>query len=438
MTEAFLQALWRSAAVGVVLLPVSVMISSKRDRALASVLGAFAMLSGALLWWIPAIQAPMLKSAVLRGNTLLAGLLLLAAVVLGTTGLAKWCEKRSAARWSGIALLLVPLLALDGIELAEQLRLIAFLKGGSAPYAVALIVLAATFASCVPLASLLRRAGAERFLAPWSLLLFVTAARAGFEPFIITALEGAIARVMHDLVHVVIVLILLPDHVYITGWLWTFLGLPFMKSTGTVLNISVFFGVTGYLVIRAYFAALPVYPGVKAPERRRRWAEERAARRRASVPAYIAIVLFATFTVRAATFAGSPIPPDRKQLVTWKAQAGGGTLGVIDPTVLEDGNLHVWTYDERGRSMRVLAVKKPDGSVAVCLDACLLCAPEGYAELGEDLFCLHCVTPIPIATVGEPGGCNPVPLDGVETQGGRLVFDIESALDLWEEVTQGR
>ncbi len=438
MTEAFVQALWRSAAAAAVLLPVSVMMSGKRDRALASVLGALAMLSGALLWWIPPIQAPMLQSAVLRGNTLLAGLLLLSAIVLGTTGLAKWGATRSVTRWSGVALLLVPLLALDGIELADQVRRIAFLKDGSAPYAVAVAVLTAAFALCVPLASLLRRARVERFFAPWSLLLFVTAARAGFEPFVITAVEGAVARVMHDTVHEVIVLILLPDHPFLDGFLWDLIGLTFRKSTATVLNLCVFLGVTGYLAMRAYFAALPIHPGLKVPARRSLWAEERAARRRTSVPAYVAIVLFAVLTVRAATFRGSPTPPDREQLVTRKAQTGGGTLGVIDPTVLEDGNLHVWTYDERGRSMRVLAVKKPDGSVAVCLDACLLCAPEGYAELGEDLFCLHCVTPIPISTVGEPGGCNPFPLDGVETQGGRLVFDTGSALDQWEKVTQGR
>ena len=35
---------------------------------------------------------------------------------------------------------------------------------------------------------------------------------------------------------------------------------------------------------------------------------------------------------------------------------------------------------------------------------------------GQDLLCLYCRTPIPIGTVGDPGGCNPIPLPAIVDQ----------------------
>lgn len=437
MTESLTQALFRAAAAVLVLLPVAVMLAEKRDRILAVVAGSGAMVLGALLWWLPIVDGPTLKTLVLRGNTLFASLFILAALVLGMTGLSAWGSRRRWMHYVGVLLLVVPLFALDGIELADQLRQIAFLKNGSSPYIVGFAVIALVLAAVLPAAALLRKAGAQRYLAPWSLLIFVVSVRAGFEPFLITLIEGLVARVMHDSMHTLIVLILLPDHAFLSGFLWNLIGLTFKKSTATVLNLCVFLGIATYLAVRTYYAGLPVHPGLKAPERRRKWADERTARRKASVPAYVAMILFSVLAVRSATFRGSPTPPDREKLVT-RTATGGATVGVITTAVLEDGKLHVWTYESGGKSFRVFAIRKPDQSVVVCLDACLVCAPDGYAEMGEDLFCLYCGTPIPMSTVGQPGGCNPVPLNGVERKGDRFVFDTAAALRQWTEVTQGK
>lgn len=435
MTEALSQGAWRGAAALLALLPILVGMP-KRERLATGAFAVVAMLAGASLWWIEAIDGPTLKSAVLRGNTLFAGLLMVTSVVLATSGLVKMVADRRWALWGGVAVLVGSLFVLDGIELADQVRQLAFLKSSMVPYPVAAAAVIAAVAIAVVMAGWLRGRGAVAFVAPWSVTLYLVALRAVFEPFLMTSVEGLISRVGHDLVHILIMLALLPDHSYLIGLLWNLIGLAFSKSTAVVLNVVAFMGTASFLVARTYLAPLPVHRGSSASTRRTLWAAEKTARRRSAVPAVIAAVLFGVLAIRTSTFQGTPSPPDREPLIT-RSAAGGTTQGVIDPAVLEDGALHVWTYEASGRSTRVFAIRKPDGSVSVCLDACLVCAPDGYAELGEDLFCLYCGTPIPISTVGQPGGCNPVPFE-VESLEGELVFDVKDALDQWQQVTQGR
>ena len=62
-----------------------------------------------------------------------------------------------------------------------------------------------------------------------------------------------------------------------------------------------------------------------------------------------------------------------------------------------------------------------NGSLAVALDLCEICQPKGYAQLGgRYVFCKYCKTPIPVDAVGQPGGCNPIPLPSATVQGGVL------------------
>ncbi len=435
MLEALAQVIWRAAAAVLLVVPLAVMLRNTRERVMVAAAVMVAMSVGFGLWWVPGLDSVILNPVVLQGNTLIASLFVLGALLFGTVGFVERAGRFEAVRWVGITLLVVPLMTLDGIELAGQVRQIAFLKDSGMVY-LGVLVVPVVLAVCVPVAGLLARIGAQRYVAPWSLLVFSAAVRAGFEPFLITAVEGAVARVMHDAMHLLIVLILFPDHNYLAGFVWTLVGLTFQKSTATILNLVVFLGANGYLIARAYYAPLPVHHGLRAADRRGKWAQERAVRKRVSAPAYLAFAIFAILAVRLATYRAAPAPPEREPLVTQKV--GAKTMGIIDTATLEDTRLHVWEYESGGKAMRVMAILKPDGENAVCLDACLVCAPDGYAEFGEDVFCLYCGTPIPISTVGEPGGCNPVPLaDTVET-GGKITFDANAALAQWQEVTGGK
>lgn len=78
---------------------------------------------------------------------------------------------------------------------------------------------------------------------------------------------------------------------------------------------------------------------------------------------------------------------------------------------LEDGALHRYALDVDGTTVRFIAMELDDGEVVAGLDACLICGSQGYAEDASGVVCLHCHSVIHAPTIGQPGGCNPIPLD---------------------------
>jgi len=90
--------------------------------------------------------------------------------------------------------------------------------------------------------------------------------------------------------------------------------------------------------------------------------------------------------------------------------------GVVVPLQkLEDGKLHRFGFLTGGHMVRFLAMKASDGKVRTALDACEICGASGYIQDGENLLCLNCGAEINPRTLGEPGGCNPVPLEAQTT-----------------------
>src|SRR6185295_5925155 len=61
------------------------------------------------------------------------------------------------------------------------------------------------------------------------------------------------------------------------------------------------------------------------------------------------------------------------------------------------------------------------GTIATAFDSCLICGPRGYYQDGPNVACLHCASAIYPPSIGQPGGCNPIPLKS-RTEGGDLVL----------------
>ena len=78
-----------------------------------------------------------------------------------------------------------------------------------------------------------------------------------------------------------------------------------------------------------------------------------------------------------------------------------------------DGSLHRYEAITAAGSVRFFAIRRPDGSIAVAVDACQICGAKGYYQHGNQLFCRNCDAPINIASIGAVGGCNPIPLQVV-------------------------
>ena len=100
---------------------------------------------------------------------------------------------------------------------------------------------------------------------------------------------------------------------------------------------------------------------------------------------------------------------------------------VTVPTAeVNDDKLHrygVHVDDGRGASpeVRFLLYKKPDGNIVSVADACTICGPVGFYIGSQGITCKMCASPLVPASMGQPGGCNPIPLKSTNA-GGQIVI----------------
>ena len=99
---------------------------------------------------------------------------------------------------------------------------------------------------------------------------------------------------------------------------------------------------------------------------------------------------------------------------------------------VQDGNLHLFTINIGGQSLRFLIIKKPNG-YGTALDACRICGAEGYRQDGQNVICRHCGSAIYVPSVGDQGGCNPIGVPA-HVDGGDLVLEVGSLAKAAQEV----
>lgn len=90
-----------------------------------------------------------------------------------------------------------------------------------------------------------------------------------------------------------------------------------------------------------------------------------------------------------------------------------------------DGELHrfVWVASD-GKAVRFFIINRSEKklSLGVAFDACLLCGDSGYVKEGDKLMCVACGVRLFIPSVGKPGGCNPIPIDGWEQTDSEVIL----------------
>ncbi len=99
----------------------------------------------------------------------------------------------------------------------------------------------------------------------------------------------------------------------------------------------------------------------------------------------------------------------------------------IPAGVVSDGDLHRFIAHENGVDVRFLLYKRPDGKIATVFDACEICGPVGFYKGPNGLVCKNCAAPINSQTVGQPGGCNPVPIQAEQTAGNVVIREADLA-----------
>jgi high-affinity iron transporter len=82
----------------------------------------------------------------------------------------------------------------------------------------------------------------------------------------------------------------------------------------------------------------------------------------------------------------------------------------IPASTVSDRQLHRFQSTIHGTPVRFFLYQKPDGKIATLFDACEICGPVGFYTTEGGVICKNCAAPINPQTVGQPGGCNPIPL----------------------------
>lgn len=82
---------------------------------------------------------------------------------------------------------------------------------------------------------------------------------------------------------------------------------------------------------------------------------------------------------------------------------------------INDDQLHrfgVFVNDAQGKpaQVRFLLYKKPDGNIVSVADACHICGPVGFYIGSQGITCKMCASPLVPQSMGQEGGCNPIPL----------------------------
>ena len=189
-----------------------------------------------------------------------------------------------------------------------------------------------------------------------------------------------------------------------------------MATIGPIVSNDYFFfitilALTSLMVLFEYRRRQPAplpETASRAERRKHEWSARRERLWMAGV--YCASFLFIAMVTAEAIYAKSTSALPEATAVAF--QDGKITIPAAQ---IGDGELHHYVSEVNGVSVRFFLYRKPDGKVAALFDACEICGPVGFFKSGNSLICKNCAAPINPQSVGQPGGCNPIPLQATIT-----------------------
>ncbi|HXJ17366.1 MAG TPA: Fe-S-containing protein [Candidatus Polarisedimenticolia bacterium] len=207
-------------------------------------------------------------------------------------------------------------------------------------------------------------------------------------------------------------------------WIWS--SKTEMATIGPIVRNEVFFfavilGAAALVVLREWFSARrpPDDPAMNVAERRMREWEFRRQRRWSFAAAILCVGVVVSLAGEFAYTRAMNAPSPAKAL---EAQDGQVRIPLSE---LTDSSLHFYTADVNGTSIRFLVIHQTNGNYAVALDACQICGWAGYRQQGQNVVCRNCGATIYIPSIGDRGGCNPVPVKS-EVEKGEVIVDLSA------------
>ena len=193
-----------------------------------------------------------------------------------------------------------------------------------------------------------------------------------------------------------------------------------MRLIGPIVRNDLFFFVTmlaliGLMVLLEYRTRQPpvlpaagAAPLTAAARRKAEWAHRRERLWMSAVVGVSFLFIFlstAEFIYAKSTTVLSPTTP-----VTLV-----GDHVTLPANAINDDQLHrfgVFINNSKGKpvEVRFLLFKRSDGTVVSVADACQICGPVGFYIGAQGITCKLCASPLVPQSMGQPGGCNPIPL----------------------------
>ena len=168
-----------------------------------------------------------------------------------------------------------------------------------------------------------------------------------------------------------------------------------------------------------------IVAATRAEERKLQWTAKRE--RLWSVLVCVTAFVFISAITAEVIYAEAPPPLSQATEITFIN--GKASISTKD---LPKGELQRYAANVNGARVRFLLYRKPDGNIASVFDACQICGGVGFYKGTSGIICKNCAAPINPQSVGQAGGCNPIPLH-MEPDGDNVVI---SVTDLAQQVGQ--
>jgi hypothetical protein len=263
-------------------------------------------------------------------------------------------------------------------------------------------------------------------------LLFMAASAPRLDLF--APLSMDVMKFIHDFVHQFFESMLIPDHPFFRSDVWDAIGLLFSDRVGFWGGLVIWFTPVLLVALSVRLERLPSVAHIRQGAARRKVLAGflKMRRYRLVVPALALALLtgavYRSTHPRVEYWDPKPVP------VTASA-AGEIVIPLKGEAPVADGKLHKFLYRDGARQARFFMLMTPSGRLAVALDACAICKPDGYGQSGGNVICYYCRTLIPLETMGREGGCNPVPV-AFAVKGDSVSINTAALLDRWGSTVQ--
>ena len=205
---------------------------------------------------------------------------------------------------------------------------------------------------------------------------------------LVPSVQRGFMKFIHDIVHQIFVMFMVPDNPLLKKTTWDFIAIFFGPDLASIASLLILLALPAIFIHYSLFKPLPEPDSETKVSRRRIKSLILSDRRKKALPVILfgGIILVAWFTQGGESIS-KMYEPDPRPVV---AERGMVVIPIKDgATNLMDGRLYKFSLVHEGEELRLIVIKKNDESLSVCLDACEICPPVGYGQREDHVVCIY-------------------------------------------------